>query len=324
MGFIGIRLTLSEAFLDNQSIYEKIDLTHSLNFSFFSFPLDLNAGFDDQEDVDDDDIHYDDEQMIDIADDLLYEEESDEDEESDDDESTNTVNNIDDEYDEDLDDGIDFSALSISNHDSSNVNHYDLLLNVFHLMKRIRSSVKFIRNHNVTNEYMTKSIKEKNNKRNAGGLVLDLSIRWNSSFLMINRLLIHREIVVNIFVFPNNLIGLTEKQKRQLYELMIKQNEWNLLGDLKSVLEPFQVATTVLSGQKYPTMAISFVVWRLLYKFLQSSTTDMPIVAALKTCLRFRFQLHCEKNLPPGQLEIMKVILFCFFVSVTVVTVQHE
>lgn len=302
---------------------EKIDF-HYLNLFFFSFPLDFDADFEDEEDIDDYEVNHDDEHMVEIADDLLDEEESDEDEESNDDESANKIINIDDEYDEDLDDVVDFSTLSINNQDSSNVNHFDLLLNVFHLMKKTRSSIKFIRNHNITNEYVTKSIKEKNNNRNVGGLVLDLSIRWSSSFLMINRLLMHREIVVNIFAIPNNLNGLTEKQKRQLYELMIKQNEWNLIGDLKVLLEPFQVATIVLSGQKYPTMAMSFVVWRLLYKFLQSSTTDTPTIVALKTCLRFRFRLHCEKNLPPGQLEIMKVILFCFFSSVSVLTVQHE
>ncbi|CAF1494908.1 unnamed protein product [Rotaria socialis] len=83
-------------------------------------------------------------------------------------------------------------------------------------------------------------------------------IRWNSSFLLIDRLILHKDVLNSMCSFLNNITGLTEKQTKKLMGLMLNQQEWNLLNCLKNVLEPFLEATTALSGQKYPTMALSF------------------------------------------------------------------
>lgn len=207
-------------------------------------------------------------------------------------------------------DDIDFTSLSIVDHGASPVDHYELLTSVFELLKKARSAVKFIRNHNATNESLLKQLKSKNNGRRVGSLVLDMAIRWNSSYLMLNRLLTHKDVVKHLFAFPNNFDGLTEKQRKAMYNLTLQPNEWELLSHLRQVLEPFQAATTVLSGQKYPTMASSFLVWRLLSQFLQSNASDHSMVLALKECLRFRFEYYCGRNLPSKQIELMKVIRF--------------
>ncbi|CAF2843424.1 unnamed protein product, partial [Rotaria sp. Silwood2] len=283
------------------------------------FPLDSGSHSDEWEDIDDiddDDAIDVNENLIDAASNLI----SDEDEEGDDDDSnqnndTSRDDSSSDEFESNSDDDISFSSLIIHDNKTSSIDHYELLTSIFHLMKKIRAAIKFIRNHNITNEYVLKQIKAKKNAQNIGGqkiggLVLDMMIRWNSSCLLLDRLVMHKDIVKNIFSFPNNLNELAEKEKKKLHELTIKQNEWDMLVNLQQVLEPFSVSTTILSGQHYPTIASSFHIWRLLLRFLNTTSDDEPTIVALKESLRFQFNLYCNSKLPPGQLEIMQIAAF--------------
>lgn len=212
--------------------------------------------------------------------------------------------------DDDSEHDISLSILSMNNNNLFYDDYYELLMNVFQLMKKVRAMIKFIRNHNIINEYFTKCARENNNNRFSSGLLLDMSIRWNSSYLMLDRLFVHRQIVTNIMMFPNKFPGLTSKQKKKLHDLVILEKEWDLIENLRQVLEPFQVATNALSTQQYPTMSISFFVWRSLSTFLQPSTNDLPVISSLKSCLRYRFEMYCQKKLPPGQWELMIVSIF--------------
>ncbi|CAF4774925.1 unnamed protein product [Rotaria sp. Silwood2] len=88
-----------------------------------------------------------------------------------------------------------------------------------------------------------------------------------------------------------------------------------MLANLQQVLEPFSVSTTILSGQHYPTITSSFYIWRLLLRFLNTTSDDEPTIVALKESLRFQFNLYCNSKLPPGQLEIMQVSIFALPLS---------
>ena len=278
-----------------------------------SFPLDFNSDLDQWEDMNDIDncLSDTDENLIEVASDLV----SDEDENSDNYSSCQSDDvNVDkatsDEFESDSDGDINFSSLGINDNQSTSINRYELLSTIFKLMRKIRTGIKFFRNHNEINEYVIKQIKLKNNEKNVGVLVLDLAIRWNSTYLLLDRLLFHKEILKNIFLFPSNFDGLTDQKKKTLHELTIKQNEYDLLYSLWQVLEPFMVATTVLSSQNYPSMAYSFLIWRFLSHFLYSTSSDEPLILALKESLRYQFNYYCNNKLPPWQLETMQVIFF--------------
>ncbi|CAF3265381.1 unnamed protein product [Rotaria sp. Silwood2] len=280
-----------------------------------NFPLDLNSNPDDWEDIDDIDYGASDvdENVIEAAADFLSDEDKD-DNNDDANEGGGRSRNVttDDEFESDSDSDISLSSLTINDNNLSSIDHYELLVSVFNLMKKTRAGVKFIRNHNDTNEYVIKHIELKNKaqKENIGGLVLDMVIRWNSSHLLLCRLLSHKDIVKSVFSFPNNFNGLTDKQKKKLHKLTLKQNEWDLLVYLRDVLQPFQQSTTALSGQYYPTMASSFIIWRLLSYFLNSTSNDEPVALALKESLRFQFNIYCGSKLPAGQLETMRIAAF--------------
>ncbi|CAF1505833.1 unnamed protein product, partial [Rotaria sordida] len=276
------------------------------------FPLVLDSNSDEWEDIDDIDYGASDvdENLIEVATDLLNDEDKDDD---DDDNNSNQGNDTshndtnDDEFESDSDDDINFSSLTISDNKLSSIDHYELLLYVFNLMKKTRAGVKFIRNHNDTNAYVVKyvELKNKTQKEKIGGLVLDMIIRWNSSYLLLHRLLAHSDIVNSVFSFPNNFNGLTDKQKKRLDELKLKQNEWDLLVHIRDVLKPFDASTNALSGQYYPTIASSYLIWCFLSHYLHPKSNDEPVLLALKESLRFRFDMYCNSKLPPGQIETM-------------------
>ena len=55
-----------------------------------------------------------------------------------------------------------------------------------------------------------------------------------------------------------------------------------MITALKTVLSPFYQATKLLSGSKYPTLSISFVVSRGLKNFLTTTKDDQPLENSMK------------------------------------------
>lgn len=240
---------------------------------------------------------------------------------SDDDERSNATSNkeVDGQSDVDDDISIDFSSLKLSHNQSSTINHFELLNDVNQLMKKSRLLVRFMRNHTVTNEYIQKQMMSINGNKKTGVLVLDMYIRWNSSFLLLDRLILHKDVLNGIFAFPNNLFGLSEQQIKRLKSLAFNEQEWKLIYCLRNVLEPFLDSTVVLSGQKYPTMSLSFYIFRLLSQFLESNSNDDVITNALKDSLRLWFNYHCKEKLTPEQLKLMTVSIYFLFVDLSII-----
>ncbi|CAF3812608.1 unnamed protein product, partial [Rotaria sordida] len=276
-----------------------------------NFPLEITLDLDEWQDIggdldySTDTIEYD-ESSIDAAADFVSEEEDNVNNDGETDISR--MINIESDGDDDID--VQFSSLVLNDKSSSSIDHYELLKTVFELMKKSRLIVKFMRNHNITNEYIKKYMLSKNNGRKTGGLILDMVIRWNSSYLLLDRLHKHKDVIHNICAFPNSIIGLTDQQMKRLNELILNEHEWELICCLKNVLEPFFDATEALSGQNYPTMALSFYVFRLLLHYFESTSKDDKITAALKQSLRYWFNIQCKAKLPAGQIEIMMVAAF--------------
>ena len=78
-------------------------------------------------------------------------------------------------------------------------------------------------------------------------LVQDVATRWNSGFFMLERVLKLRLPITAV------LSGAKKKDHR---DLLLKDQQWALIEKVIEVLHPFQVATTVFSGQQYVTMSL--------------------------------------------------------------------
>ena len=89
--------------------------------------------------------------------------------------------------------------------------------------------------------------------------------------MMLECFLFFCSIVINITQNPSNEIGLNMKQYKMLKELSFTRVDWSLLMSAKNVLQSFYEATVLLSGQKYNTIEISYIVIKSLKEYLGKS-----------------------------------------------------
>ncbi|KAK6175827.1 hypothetical protein SNE40_014211 [Patella caerulea] len=97
---------------------------------------------------------------------------------------------------------------------------------------------------------------------------------------MIHRLLEQRLAIFAVIHEP----GLMKPSDARSYELSDK--DWSLMESSVLILEPLQMATTILSGEQYPTAAMIYpVVAGLLNIHLKESTDDSPEIKKVKLAI---------------------------------------
>ncbi|XP_072768749.1 E3 SUMO-protein ligase ZBED1-like [Nerophis lumbriciformis] len=106
-------------------------------------------------------------------------------------------------------------------------------------------------------------------------LIQDVSVRWNSSFYMISRLLEQRWPITATLSDP-------EVTQRGKHFLDLKADQWSLLEELEQVLKPFECATVYLSGESYVTVSAV----PLLVKGLRKATQTASIKCFQVTAAR--------------------------------------
>uniref|UniRef100_A0A1A8ACL7 Uncharacterized protein n=1 Tax=Nothobranchius furzeri TaxID=105023 RepID=A0A1A8ACL7_NOTFU len=104
--------------------------------------------------------------------------------------------------------------------------------------------------HLKKSELASTKLKEKQQQMGtpAHTLIQDVSTRWNSTYHMISRLLEQRWPVTATLSDPH-----VTKSSKQYLDL--KPEQWSLLGELSTALEPFDAATEYMSGEKYTTIS---------------------------------------------------------------------
>jgi hypothetical protein len=89
--------------------------------------------------------------------------------------------------------------------------------------------------------------------------ISDICTRWNSTFLVIQRLYQLRD---PIFLMIENLKKDPNKNYQAdgkcLEELFLNNNEWLAINELIELLNPFALATTIIGGSFYPTLSITY------------------------------------------------------------------
>ena len=98
----------------------------------------------------------------------------------------------------------------------------------------------------------------------------DYSVRWNTSYLMLERFYKLRTIVNEITLKPELVINLEKVKLEELRKLVLNDDDWDQISLLIKVLKPFYKATVMLQGQKYQSLSMSTVVERLLLEYFQN------------------------------------------------------
>jgi hypothetical protein len=103
-------------------------------------------------------------------------------------------------------------------------------------------------------------------------LITDLEIRWNTTFIMINRFINYRSIIDNINSQPFKIphINTTQQLKIGSKKFEFTNNDWSQLKDLHEALGPFFLTTSIMSGKNYPSLAVGFSGELLILTLLSS------------------------------------------------------
>jgi hypothetical protein len=132
----------------------------------------------------------------------------------------------------------------------------------------------------------------------------DVCTRWNSTLQMIESFLALRMVIVKLFDEKQSL-HLSSAQTTKLSCLELTSSEWCLLKVLSQILKPFQLATTLLSARRYPTIGLCLFCIYHIKTFLEDSEADTDLEKRLKNCLLEKMTKYIDNE--KEQMRIIRV-----------------
>ena len=102
----------------------------------------------------------------------------------------------------------------------------------------------------------------------------DVTTRWNSTHDMIQRLCEQQPAIAAVL-----------HRRRDLAHLEISSQEWRLLEDVASLLEPFKDSTMYLSAESYPTISVLGPFVAEIKSKIAPTPQDAPVIKQFKLAL---------------------------------------
>ncbi|CAF4024027.1 unnamed protein product [Adineta steineri] len=161
------------------------------------------------------------------------------------------------------DEEIDDNDMSIYN-TSFHVNKISVVL------ERCRKIINTINKSSILYEF-TQNLANPDIK---GNLSIDMRIRWNSTFKMLNKLIKYQPIITQLINELPTLKGISSKQKKVLLKSQLSNEEWDIIKTLSVTLSYFSDASDMLSGSGYPSYATAYIVINSLKNYLQLNTPN--------------------------------------------------
>jgi hypothetical protein len=85
----------------------------------------------------------------------------------------------------------------------------------------------------------------------------DFVVRWNTTYLMLERLYLMKAIVDEMTCNPQIINGITYNLEKTLNGIILSQEDWETISILIKLLKPFSIASTMLQRRKFETLALS-------------------------------------------------------------------
>ena len=138
----------------------------------------------------------------------------------------------------------------------------------------------------------TNALLEKQNDQSTKlKLIQDVPTRWNSSFLMLGRLLKLRIPVYSV-IFDDSVTKPCDRIK-----LDLKDNFWKIIEDTVPILEPLADITEILGKEDIPTGSGVYILLNNIFKtVLCSNSEDSGVVKELKQKIREGLQKRFKLN----------------------------
>ena len=188
-----------------------------------------------------------------------------------------------------------------------------ILKNICRSVNRTRNFIKIMRRSCHLRDYVKQEAKLK--KLEGEGLILDCIIRWNSTFYMVDRFIKYQDVVNQMTVNPrltSASLSLMDVLKRFIFH----HDVWDHLIALRDALSKFEEACCLISGKKYQTLSIAFMVLIGLEHHLSQSTatcSQNSIESTLKQSLYEAYRYHVHDKISSNQRRAMMVrnLIYC-------------
>jgi len=173
-----------------------------------------------------------------------------------DDNNEDTVSYADENDDTDENDNPDDNE---ENDDYQSVDLQDIRAFIRQLIDRVRAFISNINSTRAVTDYIQQREKLHDPPITAA-LVTDIKIRWNTTFIMVDRFVTHQAIIDDINSRPFKIPKISSVQQLILgsKKFEFTNDDWCTIKDLQTVLKPFFGATTAISAKNYPTLALAY------------------------------------------------------------------
>lgn len=232
--------------------------------------------------------------------------------ESDGENNFDETDEVDIDYQESADERVEEDLVS-DIEEIENENSEKIINDISKIIYKVRDFVRLVRKSNVIGSFISEKIDEAvENKtlKKSYSFILDFHVRWNSTYLMLERFFKLKEFVQELITSCDQIRGLDEKKKEKIRKLDLNRNEWSIIEFLIKILHPFYESTKLLSRRKYPTLSSCLIVYKLLSNFLKTEDTRTEYALVVKEVLLENLDYHLKYKLNVEQSKLIKVIYF--------------
>lgn len=146
---------------------------------------------------------------------------------------------------------------------------------------KIRDSVKYVRGSESRMRKFEECVKEVGNIDTSIGLRLDVSTRWNSTYLMLNSVIRYKKVFTSLQLVDKN------------YKYCPSSLEWSRAEKIYEFLEPFYDTTNLISGTSYPTSNLYFMqVWKIERLLQENKINNDEVIRNMCCAMWNRFEKY--------------------------------
>ena len=128
-------------------------------------------------------------------------------------------------------------------------------------------------------------------------LIQDCVTRWGSTLSMLERLMEQQAAIAAVLM------------EGRVRHLMPEGDDWVLIESLVSILKPFQLATEMMGGSKYPTLSSAKpVIHKLITRTLKEDESDSSAVAEVKRKIKHDLQQRYQDDSVKKLLDVSAFI----------------
>ncbi|CAF4369310.1 unnamed protein product, partial [Didymodactylos carnosus] len=146
------------------------------------------------------------------------------------------------------------------------IDNHDKPCGASEIAELIEKCRKYIRKIRKSSVLTTEIRKQVNDRQKKVELILDVKSRWNSTFKMLQRLLLFKEIINDFHAYSPLSI--------KVEHLKILNKEWRAIQTLSNILDPLLDAIELLSRSTYSTSSIVLNIMKSIQFLLEMKSTD--------------------------------------------------